>query len=55
MGGVPCIRIAIHAAFNTFAMLSLVPLPAVLVGTVVLLACLLAPLKAGRWPNPVPA
>jgi uncharacterized protein len=47
--------IAIHAAFNTFAMLSLVPLPAILVGTVVILACLLAPMKAGRWPSPVPA
>jgi membrane protease YdiL (CAAX protease family) len=47
--------IAIHAAFNTFAMLSLVPLPAVLIGAFVLLVCLLAPLKAGRWPSPVPA
>jgi uncharacterized protein len=47
--------IAIHAAFNTFAMLSLVPLPAILVGALVMLACLLAPLRAGRWPSPVPA
>ncbi|HYN90344.1 MAG TPA: type II CAAX endopeptidase family protein [Thermoleophilaceae bacterium] len=47
--------IAIHAAFNTVAMLSLVPLPAVLIGSMVVLACLLAPLKAGRWPSPVPA
>jgi uncharacterized protein len=47
--------IAIHAAFNTFAMLSLVPLPAIVVGTVVILACLLAPMKAGHWPSPVPA
>jgi membrane protease YdiL (CAAX protease family) len=47
--------IAIHAAFNTVAMLSLVPLPAILVGSVVILACLLAPRAAGRWPSPVPA
>lgn len=47
--------IAIHAAFNTVAMLSLVPLPAVLIGSMVILACLLAPLKAGRWPSPEPA
>lgn len=47
--------IAIHAAFNTVAMLSLVPLPAVLIGSMVVLACLLAPLKAGRWPSPVAA
>ncbi len=47
--------IAIHAAFNTFAMLSVVPLPAILIGLLVILGCLLAPLKAGRWPSPVPA
>jgi len=47
--------IAIHAAFNTFAMISIVPLPAILVGLVVLVGCLVAPLKAGRWPSPVPA
>jgi uncharacterized protein len=47
--------IAIHAAFNTVAMLSLVPLPAILIGSLVIAACLLAPLKAGRWPSPVPA
>jgi uncharacterized protein len=47
--------IAIHAAFNTVAMLPQVPLPAVLIGALVILACLLVPLKAGRWPSPVPA
>jgi uncharacterized protein len=47
--------IAIHAAFNTVAMLSVAPHPAILIGTSVILGCLLAPLKAGRWPSPVPA
>jgi membrane protease YdiL (CAAX protease family) len=47
--------IAIHAAFNTVAMLPIVPLPAALIGAAVLLACLVAPSKAGRWPSPVPA
>jgi membrane protease YdiL (CAAX protease family) len=47
--------IAIHAAFNTFAMLSVVPLAALTVGLLVILGCLLAPLKAGRCPSPVPA
>jgi membrane protease YdiL (CAAX protease family) len=47
--------IAIHAGFNTVAMLSVAPLPAILVGVCVILGCLLAPLKAGRWPSPVPA
>jgi membrane protease YdiL (CAAX protease family) len=47
--------IAIHAAFNTVAMVSIVPVPAILIGVLVVLGCLLAPLKAGRWPSPVPA
>jgi uncharacterized protein len=47
--------IAIHAAFNTVAMLSIAPLPAILIGVSVILGCLLAPLKAGRGPSPVPA
>jgi hypothetical protein len=47
--------IAIHAAFNTVAMLSVVPLPAILIGVLVILGCLLAPLRAGHWPSPVPA
>jgi membrane protease YdiL (CAAX protease family) len=47
--------IAIHAAFNTVAMLTLAPLPAILIGVLVILSCLLAPRLAGRWPSPVPA
>ena len=47
--------IAIHAAFNTVAMLSVAPLPAILIGVSVILGCLLAPSKAGRWPSPVSA
>ena len=47
--------IAIHAGFNTFAMLSVVPLPAILIGLLVIAGCLVAPLRAGRWPSPVPA
>jgi uncharacterized protein len=47
--------IAIHAAFNTVAMLSVAPVPAILIGVSVIVGCLLAPLKAGRWPSPVPA
>ena len=47
--------IAIHAAFNTVAMLSIVPLPAILIGLLVILGCLVAPPRTGRWPSPVPA
>ena len=48
--------IAIHAAFNTVAMLPVVPVPAVIIGATVLAACLVVPWKAaGRWPSPVPA
>jgi CAAX protease family protein len=47
--------IAIHAAFNTVAMLSIAPLPAILIGVSVILGCVLAPLKVGRGPSPVPA
>ena len=47
--------IAIHAAFNAVAMLPVVPVSAVLIGVTVLIACLVIPWKAGRWPSPVPA
>ena len=47
--------IAIHAAFNTVAMVPVVPVPAVLIGATVLLACLVVPSKAGHWPSPVPS
>jgi uncharacterized protein len=46
--------IAIHAAFNTFATLAIAPLPAVVIGTLVILGCALVPRLAGRWPSPVP-
>jgi hypothetical protein len=47
--------IAIHAAFNTFATLSIAPLPAVVIGAFVVMGCVGAPRLAGRWPSPVPA
>ena len=47
--------IAIHAAFNAFAMTSVATLAALVVGALMLVACLLAPRLAGRWPSPVPA
>lgn len=46
--------IATHAAFNTFATLSIAPLPAVVIGALVILGCVGAPRLAGRWPSPVP-
>ena len=36
-------------------MLSVVPVPAILIGVLVILGCLLAPLRAESWPSPVPA
>jgi membrane protease YdiL (CAAX protease family) len=47
--------IAIHAAFNTFATLGIAPLPAIVVGALVILGCVLTPKRFGRWPAPVPA
>jgi uncharacterized protein len=47
--------IAVHAAFNTFATLGIAPLPAVVVGILVIAACALAPRWFGRGPSPVPA
>jgi len=44
--------IAIHAAFNTFATLGIAPLPALVVGALVILGCLLAPRLFGRRPSP---
>jgi hypothetical protein len=35
-------------------MLSVVPLPAIPIGLLVILGRVLAPLKAVRWPSPVP-
>jgi uncharacterized protein len=47
--------IAIHAAFNTVAMLAIEPLPAIVVGSLVLAACLAVPRVVGRYPSPLPA
>jgi hypothetical protein len=47
--------IAIHAAFNTVAMPAIEPLPAVVVGSLVLAACLAVPRVVGRYPSPLPA
>jgi uncharacterized protein len=47
--------IAIHAAFNTFATLSIAPLPALVIGALVVIGCVGASRLAGRWPSPVPA
>jgi membrane protease YdiL (CAAX protease family) len=47
--------IAIHAAFNAFAMLSVVPLPAILIGLLVIAGCVIVPRWAGSWPSPLPA
>ena len=44
--------IAIHAAFNTFAMLGVIPWIAVPVGLLVLAACLLVPRRLRREPSP---
>lgn len=47
--------IAIHAAFNTFATLGISPVPAIVVGALVILGCGLTPRQFGRWPTPLPA
>jgi CAAX protease family protein len=47
--------IAIHAAFNAAASLSLSPLPALVVGALVLVACVLVPRKLTPAPSPVAA
>jgi membrane protease YdiL (CAAX protease family) len=47
--------IAIHAAFNTVATLGIAPVPALVVGALVLLGCLLVPRQVGPWPKPVAA
>jgi CAAX protease family protein len=47
--------IAIHAAFNTVASVSLSPLPAIVVGALMLLACVLVPRKLPAAPSPVAA
>jgi membrane protease YdiL (CAAX protease family) len=47
--------IAIHAAFNSVATLAIEPLPAIVVGTLVLAGCLAVPRAVGRYPSPLPA
>jgi membrane protease YdiL (CAAX protease family) len=47
--------IAIHAAFNTVAMLAVVPVAAVALGATMLVLCLVVPTFTGRRPSPVPA
>jgi membrane protease YdiL (CAAX protease family) len=47
--------IAIHACFNTFATVGIAPVPALVVGALVLLGCLLVPPRVGTWPKPVAA
>jgi uncharacterized protein len=47
--------IATHAAFNAFASLGIAPVPGLVVGVLVLLACVLVPRWVGPGPNPMPA
>jgi uncharacterized protein len=46
--------IATHAAFNTFATLQIAAVPALVMGALVLLACVLVPWRMGRAPAPLP-
>ena len=46
--------IAIHAAFNTVATLEIAPIPALVLGVLVLLGCVLVPRRIGRAPSPMP-
>ena len=47
--------IATHAAFNTFASLEIAAVPALIMGALVLLACVLAARRVGPAPGPMPA
>ena len=47
--------IATHAAFNTVASLEIAPIPALVMGSLVLLGCVLVPRRVGRRPGPLPA
>jgi uncharacterized protein len=46
--------IATHAAFNTVASLEIAAVPALVMGALVLLACVLVPRGVGRAPSPMP-
>ena len=47
--------IATHAAFNAVASLEIAPIPALVLGVLVLLGCVLVPRRIGRAPSPLPA
>ena len=47
--------IAIHAAFNTVASLGSFPVVAIVIGVLVLAACVLVPRRLGPQPSPFPA
>jgi len=47
--------IATHAAFNAFGSLGIAPVPALAVGALVLLGCVLVPRRIGGAPHPMPA
>jgi hypothetical protein len=47
--------IAIHAAFNTVATFGAAPAVAVVLGSLVILSCLLVPRRLGPAPSPLPA
>lgn len=47
--------IATHAAFNVVATLEIAAAPALVMGALVMLACVLAARRAGRAPTPMPA
>ena len=47
--------IATHAAFNTVASLEIAAVPALVMGALVLLACVLVPRRVGTAPSPMPA
>lgn len=47
--------VAVHVAFNTVAMLGVAPVPALVAGSLMLLACLIVPARVGRRPSPLPA
>jgi uncharacterized protein len=47
--------IATHAAFNTVATLEIAPLPALVMGALVLIACVFVARRVGRAPTPMPA
>jgi uncharacterized protein len=47
--------IATHAGFNTFASLGTAPVPALVIGGLVMLACVVVSRRVGRAPSPMPA